>query len=563
MHRILGILSVALTGALTSAMPAQREVRPLAERLEQAFLSGTGPKFFGACLIARDGEILLRKGFGAKTAGTPIDAATLFDVASIGKQFTAAAVLLLESERRLSTFDRLEKFFPRVASDKAKITLHQLLTHTSGLPTNIEFDERERDDRNQMLKRVWAEPLDHAPGDAYSYSNLGYHVLGAVIEKVSNRPFGEFMQRRVFRPAGMHYSGFPGDEHLRAAKPAPRWEGRRNSSHDDTATSWPWHWGFRGAAGVITTANDLYRWDRALHDDTVLSDAVRAKFFAPGADDYALGWESSRTERRSRRLSHTGSCYGFQSLFLRFPDDDACVIAVGNQDMKPAVIDSSVSEVLFAEPPPARAIDGSIGRYALPKGRGEFELVRVGDRVHLRPSGVEAVARALHGEPSNRKDPFNRRAFENNALDLLEPLAKGYRSRIPGSFARDTEAKTIEDCEREWKGRVQEHGRCRSVRVVGSDPESATTWLVVRFGSTDTRWKATWHEKHRIQSLEPAGESVPFDYELTWRRDRVFWMRSADGFRDIEIAIVDARGKPELRWRDGSTGDEFVRCAKR
>ncbi|MCA8943343.1 MAG: beta-lactamase family protein [Planctomycetes bacterium] len=497
----------------------------LEQQLDTAVRASTERAFFGAVLVARDGHVLFRRGYGRDVAAHAIDSGTLFDVGSIAKQFTAAAILLLEHRGKLSTDDTIDEFF-RVPEDKRAITIHDLLTHRSGLPRMVRFDESERDDRDAALRRILQLEMLRPPGEAFEYSNAGYHLLAILVEQLSHRRFETFIRRELFHKAHMEHTGFVADERLDPDAAAPRWEGRRDEHYHDTALCWAWHWGFRGAAGVVTTIDDLHRWHCALQSGEVLPRPVAEKFFACRDLGTAPGWEVSETDRGTRRFSHSGRCYGFQSLFVRWPDEDACLVVLGNTESKLAPLDVDVERILFSMPPLPERLEGVPGSYELPDGGGRFDCDVVDGRLRLRAVGVDAVSRLLHGEHAG--DPFNRTAFERRAV-----------TRVVAHAAEHDD----------WNACLDRHGKFRRAEWIGTLPETHTSWLRATFGDASIDWKVTWDDEREVAALERA-ESCPFEVRPRWLCGTRFTMPSVDGLRRIDIEFESDRRSTTLHWRD-------------
>ena len=165
--------------------------------------------FSGSALVARDGKLLLHEGYGLANdaTGEPVGQGTVFGLASLAKQFTAAAILKLEEQGHLSVDDRISEHLEGVPSDKAGIKIH-LLTHTSGSTKDHARGDFEQMDRTGALRRIFAKPLARTPGSAYEYSDSGYTVAAAIVEKASGETFQGYLQSNLFRPAGMGSTGF-------------------------------------------------------------------------------------------------------------------------------------------------------------------------------------------------------------------------------------------------------------------------------------------------------------------------------------------------------------------
>jgi CubicO group peptidase (beta-lactamase class C family) len=257
----------------------------------ERFLDRTLPsRATGTAVVVRDGEIVHCRGF---TRATGCD--TVYDIGSITKQFTAAAVMKLEQMGRLNVSDPIGTYIGPVPTDKAGITLRHLLTHTSGLPEAL-GDDYDVLSREQMLAGALAAPLVSAPGAAFHYSNVGYSVLAAIVERVSGRGYEQFLAERLFRPAGMTQTGYV----------LPRWRrgrvaveyDRRGRSHGRPFDH-PWapdgpYWNLRGNGGLLSTARDMARWHVALDGSEILGARAKRALFKPRVPIAVAGYEGFR-----------------------------------------------------------------------------------------------------------------------------------------------------------------------------------------------------------------------------------------------------------------------------
>jgi CubicO group peptidase (beta-lactamase class C family) len=289
---------------------AAAAVREIDDRMQA--LAGKG--FAGVVLVARRGTVLLEKGYGwadqaRKVAVTP---ETGFDIGSVTKPFTAAAILKLEEEGKLRVTDPLGKYFATVPEDKAAITLHHLLTHTAGLQ-DVFGDDYALVSRDELVAAVLRSKLIHAPGGKFRYSNAGYSLLGAVVEVASGMPYEKYVAEHLLRPAGMTRTGYL----------LPRWKkeelatGYRRGKPWGTPLDHAWaddgpSWNLRANGGMLSTAGDLFRWVSALEGDRVLSRKSRDRMFErhavmrEGKQFYGYGWGIVNTARGTRMINHTG-----------------------------------------------------------------------------------------------------------------------------------------------------------------------------------------------------------------------------------------------------------------
>jgi CubicO group peptidase (beta-lactamase class C family) len=301
-----------------------------------AWLQASG--FKGGVLVARKGEVVLRKGYALadRENGIPYGPDTVFTVGSITKQFTAAAILKLETQGKLKVEDPIAKYLPGVPEDKRGITLHHLLTHTSGLESDFagDYEAVERDD---YVKRVLASKLRTKPGETYEYANSGYSLLGAIVEIASGKPYESYLRENLFLPAGMNETGYR----------LPTWDpkrlavGYRGGERWGKSTEKPWakdgpYWALRANGGILSTVDDLYRWDRALRGDAVLPAKAKEKMYTrhvrEGMQDswYGYGWALMDAPGAGHLVMHNGGNGIFYADFLRFVDEDLVVILSTN-----------------------------------------------------------------------------------------------------------------------------------------------------------------------------------------------------------------------------------------
>lgn len=295
----------------------------------------------GSVLIARDGDILLEKGYGQASRehdgrNTP---ETVYSLASVTKSLTAIAILQLVEQGRLSLDDTIIEHMPGYPSGD-QITIRHLLTHTSGIRSYVfisGFGEKERLPLSveEIIEWFKDEPLEFKPGERFSYSNSGYALLTYIIEKVSGESYADYLQENIFDPAGMTHSGV--DSYTRVVK------GRATGHSRDGCTGAITRADFRepsfaaGVGSVSSTVKDLYLLDRALHAGRVLREDTQQLMLQPHVEtpwghEYAYGWFVGESHGR-RVVHHEGTTRGFATSLRRFVDDDLLVVALFNQDL--------------------------------------------------------------------------------------------------------------------------------------------------------------------------------------------------------------------------------------
>jgi CubicO group peptidase (beta-lactamase class C family) len=406
----LGALVLLLA---TGGTPLRAVERPsLRDRVDRWL---TESDYRGVVLIAKDGEVVLRKGYGLsdREAGTPNGPGTVFTIGSITKPFTAAAILKLESQGKLSVEDSIAKHLPNVPEDKKGVTIHHLLTHTSGLASDFagDFDKVGRD---EYVRLALASTLQSPPGSRYDYANSGYSLLGAIVERASGRPYEAYLREELLLPAGMKETGYR----------LPQWEegreavGYRNGERWGRLREKPWaedgpYWALRANGGILSTVDDLYRWQEALEGTGVLSEAAKQKIFTPhvaedpnGGSHYGYGWAITTSPWGTQEIGHNGGNTIFSADLRRFPDDRLVVITMSNEaSVKAWRAAGALARIAHGEEVPVenqapagplKAL-GTDGRHAIV--RAWFDAYRSGE-----PGAMDAF-RAKYARPSSGGGP--------------------------------------------------------------------------------------------------------------------------------------------------------------
>lgn len=342
-------LVLAIAGLAASA-PAQKRSRPpaeatvsgqLGERLDAivAEFDADAGGFSGVVLVARDGKILLEKGYGLHDAATqqPIGVDSLWDWASVTKQFTAAALLRLQDKKKLSLDDPLKKFWPKAPNDKKSVTVRQLLNHTSGIQSGFRGEwQWDRDRRESLEELILSLPMESKPGEKHDYSNSGYAFAAALVEKLSGMSFEDYCQKELFRPAGMPDACMIGDRDLDLAR-VPKIA--RGTGFTDRPAEFRFAygneltWGYRGCGGVVATVRDMFHWDQALRGTKVLSAKARKELYTPAKADYALGWQVRRLPAGECAF-HSGGVLGVVTMYYRLLDENVVVALACNYEPK-------------------------------------------------------------------------------------------------------------------------------------------------------------------------------------------------------------------------------------
>jgi CubicO group peptidase (beta-lactamase class C family) len=326
-----------------------------------------------AVLVLKDGQPLFERGYGVADLRTlrRIDARTNFRLASVTKQFTAMAVMLLVHDGKLTYDTRLTGVFPDFPEYGKTISIRQLLTHTSGL---LDYEDlmpksdsraspgelRQIQDDEVLDLLRWQKTTKFPPGSRWDYSNSGYVVLGVIVGKVSGRPFADFLRQRVFSPLGMDrtiaYQEGKNEVPDRAFGHSLRGGVWRRTDQSPTSAT-------LGDGGVYSSLEDLARWDRALREHTLLSESemraaitpVRVPNGMPSEPDgspaeYGFGWFLNPYKGHAR-MWHYGETTGFRTAIQRFPDDKLTIIVLCNRsDLDPTSLALKAADLCLPQP---------------------------------------------------------------------------------------------------------------------------------------------------------------------------------------------------------------------
>lgn len=333
------ILLLSINGASlaqnTSFRATPKTVKNVERYLEELEKIG----YSGSALIALNGKTVISRGFGYSDGERKLknSAKTVFDIGSITKQFTAAAILKLEMQGKLSTDDKITKYFQNVPPDKADITIHQLLRHSSGLRGGVGGDY-EKITEAEFIEKVFASPLRFPAGTRFSYSNIGYSLLALIVEKVSGQSYEQYLYENLWKPAAMETTGYTRpnfDKNLIAVgyRKEERWGKPTEKEWEKDAP----YLHLKGNGGILSTTEDLLKWDRALATDKILSKEAKEKYYHPAlrADEtgnsyYAYGWDVMKTDRNTTRIWHNGSNNIFYADFYRYIDEGVTIILMTN-----------------------------------------------------------------------------------------------------------------------------------------------------------------------------------------------------------------------------------------
>lgn len=343
------LATLGLSAVLFAVAASAQDTARMDQVIQSHVSAGT---FMGTVLVARDGAAIVDKAYGMANVewDVPNTTATKFRLGSVTKQFTAAAILLLEERGKLKIDDRVKSHLPDSPMAWDRINIYNLLTHTAGIPNftaspdynTIKLTARSAE---AAVASFRDRTLDFGPGEKMSYSNSGYMVLGAIIEKASGQTYEKFVADNLFAPAGMTDSGY--DSNTAIIK-------RRASGYVRTPAGFSnagyLHMSIPHAAGALySTTHDLLKWQQALFGGRIVSKASLDRMITPFKNDYALGVTSALVNGR-RVIAHGGGIDGFNTHLAYYPDSRTVVVVLSNVNgTVPGTLAGQLGALMHAE----------------------------------------------------------------------------------------------------------------------------------------------------------------------------------------------------------------------
>jgi CubicO group peptidase (beta-lactamase class C family) len=364
--RLLLYAALALFVCQHAAL-AQDKAAKIQEVLSLAHKYG---QFNGSALVAENGKVLYKGGFGLANMewGIPNTPETRFRLGSITKQFTAVLALQLVEQGKLKLDAKLSDYLPDYRPDTGqKVTIHHLLTHTSGIPSYTGLPGFFADvSRNpykvdEFVKKYASRDLEFAPGTKYSYNNSGYFLLGAIIERVTGKPYEQVLKENILGPAGMKNTGYDRHDTIierRAAGYVKTPDGYVNAPYLDMSIPY-------AAGSMYSTVEDLYLWDQALYTDRLISARSRELMFKPFLENYAYGWVVTDAPFKAgdqpvQVITHGGGINGFNTTIVRFVGQKNLIVMLDNtsQGRNLERLSAAVGKILYDQPyePPKMSI---------------------------------------------------------------------------------------------------------------------------------------------------------------------------------------------------------------
>jgi CubicO group peptidase (beta-lactamase class C family) len=348
---------VAIIVLLLGNCRAQEVTSELDKYLETAAETG---KFSGSILIASKGKVLVSKGYGLanRELNVPNTPRMKFRIGSLTKQFTAMAIMILQERGKLSVQDSVCKYTPDCPRDWAEITVHHLLTHTSGIQELLSFPDFQQtmalpSPVAETVERFKNKPLDFKPGTKFKYSNSGYVLLGYIIERASGQSYEAYLKENIFEPLKMPNTGGDHNDLIiknRAAGYTKRDGSIINAPYIDMSIP-------TGGGSLYSTVEDLFLWDQALYTEKLVTKKSLAAMFTPymtadWGDGVAYGWFIGKNKSNHKYMGFLGGINGFAAQIMRYPNEKLLVVVLSNFSFAPVSdIESDLSDIVFNSKP--------------------------------------------------------------------------------------------------------------------------------------------------------------------------------------------------------------------
>ena len=385
-----------------------------AEKIDELMrLNNEYGQFNGSVLVAENGKVIFKKGFGMANMEweVPNQPDTKHRLGSVTKQFTAMLILQLVEEGKLDLKAPITTYLPDFPKERGDIiTIHHLLTHTSGIPNFTTFPDYIKDisintfSPDALIKIFADSSLQFKPGEKYSYSNSGYILLGVIIEKVSGKPYEQILHEKILDPLKMNNTGYDHHETILKNRASGYENKLRNADYIDMSVPF-------SAGALYSTVEDLYLWDQALYNETLLSLKTRDLLFKPyikaGDGSYGYGWHVDiksigNTHDSVLVLSHSGVINGFNTSIQRIPSDKHLIVLLNNTGGAALIeMTTAIINILYntSYAMPKRSIAFSlldvIYKNGLTSGLEHFKKVKNSENYSLKENEMNSVGYSL------------------------------------------------------------------------------------------------------------------------------------------------------------------------
>lgn len=376
---------LALSAVFLVLLPNPSTSQTLADRMQQVVQPYVDAQMFmGSVLAAKDGKVIFSKSYGMADLEWNVQnsPATKFNIASMTKQFTAASIFLLQDRGKLNTDDLVKKYLPDAPSSWDKITIYHLLTHASGIPDDGATYEPGTPDKLVLNDR----PLKFQPGEQWAYTNLGYIVLGYLIERISGQTYEKFVRENVFKPLGMNDSGLMSFVTIIPRRASGYWPGSNGIENAARPDAQIVKIGF-SSGSLYSTTEDLLRWEQGLFGGKLMTPTSFRKMITPFKSDYACGLHVNRVNGHLM-IEHDGNNIGYEADMAYYPEERIAVIVLANLNgTVTGEMTKALAAVAHGETPPVPSVHKEIplSKQVLSRYVGTYQFPHY--RLKLVPEG--------------------------------------------------------------------------------------------------------------------------------------------------------------------------------
>ena len=374
-------IALALSQQVAFAQNGAKTTKDKVAKIQEYLTTAHKYRLFnGTALVAENGKVIYKGGFGMANMewSIPNTPDTKFRLGSITKQFTAMLILQLVDQGKVKLDGKISDYLPEYRKDIGdKVTVHQLLTHTSGIPSYTSqpgfFENVSRNPYKvaDFVKNYTSKDLEFEPGSKYSYNNSGYFLLGAIVEKVTGKTYEQALKENILDPLGMKNTGYDHHNTLIAKRAAGY--AKTENSYDNAAyldMSIPY-----AAGSMYSTVEDLYLWDQALYEDKLISAKSKELMYKPFLQNYAYGWVVNNAsfklnDQPVQVIRHGGGINGFNTMIVRFPKEKNLIVILDNTAQNAGRHSDAITNILYNQPyePPKMSITSRLEKTINEKG---------------------------------------------------------------------------------------------------------------------------------------------------------------------------------------------------
>lgn len=398
MNNFLRFIFLVILSSVTTAQTTPEKINDLLSKYYEYGLLNA------SVLVAKNGEVIFKKGYGFANMEFDIPNApnTVHRVGSITKQFTATVIMQLKEEGKLDVQEKITTYLKNYRKETgSKVKVFNLLTHTSGIPNYTSYpgfwsdSSRNHYKPDQLIEKFCSGDLEFEPGSKFSYSNSGYVLLAKIIEEVTGKTYEENMQERIFDKVGMKNTYLDRPEKIiknRASGYDKLGVKYRNTAYFNVKNAF-------GAGDIVSTVEDLYKWDQALYSNLLLTDESKKEMFTPYLSNYGYGWSITKVDSITI-YSHGGGINGFSAFITRIVDDKNLIVILNNIGTSPTLdISTNITKILYGD------------NYNYPKKPFASYLHEI-----ILEEGIDAAINTANELLKEEKDLFDISERELNAL---------------------------------------------------------------------------------------------------------------------------------------------------